>query len=78
MGEAIPLGQAIKATKNLCPSCTETPYRDMYRDNPRGTPGGGPWGIILQQPRTRLKQPSIARPGNSKALVNGSAWLRGA
>ena len=40
MGEAIPLGQAIKATKDLCTSCTETPYRDIHRDNPRGPSGG--------------------------------------
>ena len=45
MGEAIPLDQAIKATKNLCTSYTETPYRDIYRDNPRGTPGGAPGAL---------------------------------
>ena len=47
MGEAIPLGQAIKATKNLCTSCTETPYRDIYRDNPRVTPGRPLAGLLL-------------------------------
>ena len=39
MGEAIPLGQAIKATKDLCTSNTETPYRDIIGITPGGPPG---------------------------------------